>query len=125
MSNPTLTIIGRLIGVNELINSARTNKFGSAKQKKDQMAIVTAAILQNKEFRLLRFTSKVSVHMNCYEKDLRRDVDNVVGGAIKVIMDSLVENGILIDDSRKYVSKVVSEVFVDKDNPRIEITLIE
>jgi Holliday junction resolvase RusA-like endonuclease len=125
MSKETLTVYGRLIGMNDLINAARTNRFGSAKQKKDQMAIVTAAILQDKEFRNNRFLGKVTPHTTFYEPNDRKDCDNVIGGGCKIIFDSLVENKIIIDDSRKYVSSAVCNVYTDKDNPRIEITLIE
>lgn len=125
MSADVLTIQGRLIGVNELINAARTNRFGSAKQKHDQMDIVTKAILSDKEFRNNVYKSKVVVYIDFYERDLKRDADNVIGGGCKVAMDSLVENGILIDDSRKYVSRIVCEVLVDKLRPRIELRLKE
>lgn len=125
MSAEVLTIQGRLIGVNELINAARTNKFGSAKQKHDQMNIVTSAILADKEFWENRFENKVIAYIDFFEKSERRDCDNVIGGGCKIIFDSLVENGILIDDSRKYVSKVVCSVYTDKANPRIEVRPVE
>ena len=125
MSADVLTIQGRLIGVNELINSARTNKFGSAKQKHDQMDLVTAAILSDKEFRNNRYQGKVVAYIDFHEVSERRDCDNVIGGGCKIIFDSLVENGILVDDSRKYVSKVVCSVYTDKLHPRIELRLVE
>ena len=121
----TFTIQGRLIGMNEIIGAARNNRFGSASQKKSQMQIVTDAIQADKVFRNLRFEKKVVVYIKFIEPSGRRDCDNIISGGCKSLMDSLVLNRILIDDSQKYVTKIVSEVFVDKENPRIEVRLEE
>ena len=121
----TFTIQGRLISLNELIGAARNNKFGSASQKKSQMQIVTDAILCDEVFRKLRFENKVIVFIDCYEKDERRDFDGITSAAAKIILDALVNYGTLIDDSRKYVSLATYQVFTDKKNPRIEVTLKE
>lgn len=120
----TFTIQGRLVGMNEIIGAARNNRFGSASQKKSQMQIVTDAIQADEVFRNLRFEKKVAIHATYYEPNARRDIDNIISSA-KFWLDSLVNYGILPDDSQKYVTKIVSEVFVDKENPRIEVTLKE
>lgn len=120
----TFTIQGRLVGMNEIIGAARNNRFGSASQKKSQMQIVTDAIIADEVFRKLRFEKKVNIYVSFIEKSSRRDIDNITS-ANKFILDSIVNYGILIDDSQKYVTKIVSEVFVDKENPRIEVTLEE
>ena len=120
----TFTIQGRLVGMNEIIGAARNNRFGSASQKKSQMQIVTDAILADEVFRKLRFEKKVNIYVSFIEKSSRRDIDNITS-ANKFILDSIVNYGILIDDSQKYVTKIVSEVFVDKENPRIEVRLEE
>ena len=110
--------------MNEIIGAARNNRFGSASQKKSQMQIVTDAIIADEVFRKLRFEKKVNIYVSFIEKSSRRDIDNITS-ANKFILDSIVNYGILIDDSQKYVTKIVSEVFVDKENPRIEVTLKE
>ena len=120
----TFTIQGRLVGMNEIIGAARNNRFGSASQKKSQMQIVTDAIQADEVFRKLRFEKKVNIYVSFIEKSSRRDIDNITS-ANKFILDSIVNYGILIDDSQKYVTKIVSEVFVDKENPRIEVRLEE
>jgi len=120
----TFTIQGRLVGMNEIIGAARNNRFGSASQKKSQMKIVTDAIQADEVFRELRFEKKVNIYVSFIEKSSRRDIDNITS-ANKFILDSIVNYGILIDDSQKYVTKIVSEVFVDKKNPRIEVRLEE
>lgn len=52
---------------------------------------------------------------------MRRDEDNVMSAA-KFILDALQDMDIILNDSRKYVH-LTQEVFTDRDNPRIEITI--
>lgn len=58
------------------------------------------------------------------EKNKRRDVDNITF-ATKFIQDALVKQGIIIDDSQKYINQLRHDVKVDKEYPRIEVQLIE
>lgn len=57
-----------------------------------------------------------------FEKDYRRDTDNILGG-LKYILDGLVNAGIIVDNGRKYVDLSVNPVMVDRKNPRIEIEI--
>lgn len=52
---------------------------------------------------------------------MRRDEDNVMNAA-KFILDALQDIGLIQNDSRKYVH-LTQEVFTDRKNPRIEITI--
>ena len=66
--------------------------------------------------------SKAVVHIKYYFKDERdRDPDNYSG---KMLLDPLVREGILIDDSFKVVTLVLS-ADVDKNNKRTEIEITE
>lgn len=121
----SFTIKGRLIALNELIGAANRNRFGGNNLKKSQMQIVTDAIQADEMFRCLKFGKEVIVYINYYEKDVRRDFDGITSAGAKIILDALVNYGTLIDDSRKYVSHGVFDVFTDRKNPRIEVTLKE
>lgn len=66
----------------------------------------------------------VVIDITWYEKDARRDFDNITF-AQKFILDSLVQIKVLKDDSRKFVKRVNHDVQVDKDNPRIEVVIKE
>jgi Holliday junction resolvase RusA-like endonuclease len=72
-----------------------------------------------------QYDKPVIIEFDFYEKDERRDVDNVAGVAHKFILDSLVMKGILKDDSQKYVKGFVDKFHVDKKNPRIEVSIKE
>lgn len=121
--NSKLTIKGRLPSLNEVIATARGNKFAAARQKKD----LTRLIAMNAQVqRVPHYTGPVEIIFAWIEKDYRRDIDNVAGGGTKFVLDGLVQAGVLPDDSRVWVRKL-SHLFPmpDPDNPRIEIAIVE
>ena len=66
----------------------------------------------------------VIVKIDFYEKTKRRDVDNIIAGGSKVILDTLVNHKIIKDDSRKYVKQVHCDVY-DSDRDYAIVTLCE
>jgi Holliday junction resolvase RusA-like endonuclease len=121
--NARLTIPGRLPGLNELISNDRGNKFAAAKEKKTLTAWVAALARKQCPFIFIR---TVEITFAWYEKDERRDIDNVAAAGTKVILDGLVEASVLHDDGRKYV-RAIHHLFPapDKTNPRIEVHIVE
>lgn len=120
------TIDGRLSGTNEYINACRSNKYAGAEMKKRNQRIVKDSVFDmivNKQLKAPR-NFPVKFKIDYYEKDERRDADNVMFG-VKFILDSLVNMYILPDDSRKYVNAIESNVYTDRKNPRIEVEVIE
>lgn len=113
-------IHGRLLSLNDLIRDSRTHyqKANNAK-KKTQKEIM----LQLPKVKVIKYP--VEVWVTFFEPDNRRDCDGITGGGLKVLMDALVNKGILIDDSRKYVRQIHPLVYTDRNNPRIEIEIKE
>lgn len=111
----------RLAGLNEYTESNRSNPRKGNRVKHKEQQIVNMVI---RNAHLTPIHKPVVVNITWYEKDNRRDVDNITA-AKKFIMDSLVETKVLKDDSRRYVKQIVDTVHTDKDNPRIEVELIE
>ena len=95
-------IDGRLPSLNEYINAERSNRYKGAKLKKDP----------------------INVSIRWYEKDSRRDADNVFF-AVKFILDSLVSYGIIENDSQKYIKTIDNVISIDRDFPRIEVYINE
>src|SRR5690606_3819781 len=95
-----LVVKGRFIGLNDYTLASRSNRFQSAKIKKQQEALVIKAIREQKIQPITEFPLRI----NCiwYEKDLRRDIDNIVF-AKKFIFDALVQEKIIPDDNRKII----------------------
>lgn len=116
-----LIIPGRLPCMNDLIAANRLNKYaGAGVKKKTQRQII---LILQPQVQGQRFTEKVNIRIEYYEKDMRRDEDNVMSAA-KFILDALQDMDFILNDSRKYVH-LTQEVFTDRDNPRIEIEVNE
>ena len=112
-----LIIPGRLPCMNDLIAANRLNKYaGAGVKKKTQKEII---LILRPQVQGQRFTEKVNIRIEYYEKDMRRDEDNVMSAA-KFILDAMQDMDFIPNDSRKYVH-LTQEVFTDRDNPRIEI----
>ena len=113
----------RLSGLNEYIEACRRNPHAGAKMKERDQDFVSWHIRQE----LKRVTVKIPVRMvyRWYEKDRRRDLDNVSSYGRKVIQDALVETGILQNDGWKQITGFTDDFYVDKKYPRIEVELWE
>lgn len=116
-----LVIYGSLPGLNEYTKVSRGNKYASSTLKKETEQLIRFHI---KTQRIQPISCPVRLFINWYEKDMRRDADNIIF-AKKFILDALVAEGILMNDSRKYVVGFVEDVLVDKKNPRIEVELVD
>lgn len=115
-------IKGRMPGLNEYTKACRGNKFGAnSMKKKNEKAVQESAM----EYHVNKIEN-YPIHMiiRWYEPNNRRDIDNVTF-ATKFILDGLVKMGVLVDDSRKYISSINHNVFTDKENPRIEVEIME
>lgn len=115
-------IPGRLDGLNDYTKACRANAYGgnSVKQRNEKSVIIAA-----RQAKLNR-VNKYPVHLKIswYEKNSRRDVDNIIF-AQKFILDALVKIDVLENDSQKYVKGIAHEVAVNKEFPHIEVEIIE
>lgn len=119
----SFTVLGRLPGLNEYTSACRTHQQKGARMKREAQQKVE--LLARYQLRGLQIHNPVKLHYHFYEKDRRRDMDNVSGFARKVIQDALVEVGILENDGWKNI-KGSTELFdVDAQCPRIEIEIEE
>ena len=118
----TFTIYGRLPGLNEYIDAERSNRYKAAAMKRDCETLV---ILSARKLGRWKAKGPVVLHYRWFERDRRRDLDNICGYGHKVIQDSLVKAKYLPNDGQKWVVGMTDEFCVDKGNPRIEITIEE
>lgn len=88
----------KLPSLNEYINACRSNRFQGGKMKKDLENDIGVYIAK-----LPKFEKPVKIHFHWVEGNKRRDLDNVAF-AKKFILDSMVKNGKLKDDNRKFVT---------------------
>ena len=96
-----MIIPGRLDNLNDYINAERTNRYKGAKVKgRNQERAFQEACIQLGDVQIKR---PVKMIYRWYEKDQRRDLDNISSFGRKVIQDALVEAEILPDDGWKYI----------------------
>jgi Holliday junction resolvase RusA-like endonuclease len=115
-----LTIPGRLPGLNDMIDAARASLYKSAEMKQ----IYTDLVAWYAKSARLPHVVRADFIITWYEKDRKRDKDNIQAGQ-KFIFDGLVEAGVLKNDGWKQVGDVTHRIRVDSSNPRIEVELIE
>jgi len=115
----TYTIPGRLISLNKYINLQRANKWGGASVKKAETERCAWACKK-----LPVITKKVDVIIDWYVPSKREDKDNIIF-AKKFLLDGLVEAGKLKNDGWSEIGAFTEDVLIDKQNPRIEVSLRE
>ena len=76
------------------------------------------------QLRGVHINRQVDLNYHYFEL-ISRDKDNVSAYARKVVQDSLVLAGVLDNDGWKNVHNSSDEFDVDKDMPRIEVTIVE
>lgn len=72
-----------------------------------------------------RIQNKIIIEYVFYEENKRRDLDNIAGYFHKIFQDALVDAGIIKNDNWAHIVGFRDDFFVDRNNPRIEINLIE
>lgn len=113
-------IPGRLPSLNEQFKVGRWRFTASRKRQASKRMVgdwINAA-------KVPEFKVPVDITIRWVEKDRRRDYDNISSGA-KVLIDALVITGRIPNDTRRWVYPIVNEFAIDKDNPRIEVTIVE
>lgn len=114
-----LVIPGELPSTNDMTKANRYNRYTGGEQKKnhtEQIAWIAKGYP--------RISKKVDLVVTWYCKDRKRDPDNIDGG-IKFILDGLVTAGVLVNDGWKNIGDITHRHRVDRDNPRVEVELIE
>lgn len=118
-----LVIPGKLHSLNEYISACRRNPHVGAKMKKDDQTQVEWFI--RSQLRGVRFKTPVRMDYTWFEKNKKRDLDNVSSYGRKVIQDALVHCGVITDDSWKQVTGFSDRFYVDRLEPRIEVEIVE
>ena len=116
------TIPGRLASLNDYTASCRSNAHVGNAMKKKQERLITDALTAQQVKPVENYP--VILNIIWYESSERRDVDNITF-AVKFIMDALKACGVIVDDSRRYVTGINHTVKTDKSNPRIEVEIKE
>ena len=120
MTELLITIPGRLPGMNEYQMACRSHWSNGAKMKSDAQQICELYMAKAKRKKV--HFEKADISIVWYEKNKRRDKDNISFGR-KFIFDALQSMGILDNDGWGQIAEIRERFEVDKGNPRIEILL--
>ncbi len=118
MAKYVIIIEGELTDLNKFIETERRNRYDGARMKKENTEYVqwkTKGIPPINSYPL-------HVHMVWYTKDEKIDPDNTAF-AKKFILDALVKNKILRNDSRKHITGFSDDFEVDRKRPRVVVSL--
>lgn len=118
-------IKGRLAGANEIKSADRSHWSIGAKLKKDTVDVCRWHIMFARKGLDGPLLHPAVVSFAWIEPNGKRDLDNISSGQ-KAILDALVLCGVLRNDTRRWVRKLVHD-FPDPDpvNPRIEVVVEE
>lgn len=114
-----ITIPGEFPTLNEIIKVSKSHFMAYANQKK-KYTDLTILTVRNKP----KVKTKSDYIFTWYRKTKRTDPDNIQVGT-KYILDGLVDAGIIENDGWNQVNSIKHYFNVDKDNPRVEIKIIE
>lgn len=117
----TLIISGRLDNLNDYIRAIDVNRHEGSKLKKKNQNKVIAEIYE--QLGRLRIKKPVVMRYRWYEKDRRRDLDNISSFGRKVIQDALVSTRVIENDGWKEIRGFSDEFYIDQKNPRIEVEI--
>lgn len=118
-----LVIPGPLPGLNDYIAAERSHRQKAANLKRNTQRVVE--MCAKKQLRGFRPKGPVRMAYTWYERDRRRDKDNISSFGRKVIQDGLVKSGVLQNDGWANIDGFSDRFKVDKKNPRVEIEIEE
>ena len=112
-----------LPGLNEYITALDKNRYtGAALKKEAQSRVEWCAKVQLRRFRP---AGQVYMRYTWFERNRRRDKDNISSFGRKVIQDGLVKAGILRNDGWAQIEGFSDEFRVDPKRPRVEVEIEE
>ncbi len=95
--------------LNEMIRTARGNKYAAAAQKKKYTNMVAWEIMAQTP--TVSFEA-ISLDITWIETKKKRDPDNVFAGGLKHLMDGIVAADVIKDDDRDHVASITNRIAV-------------
>lgn len=113
-------IDGTLPSMNQIVAEAKIHhsKYADTKRQYTEMVAWSAKTAK------LPKMERVRLFIDWHYPDKLLDPDNIRAG-IKFILDGLVMAGILPNDGWKQIAGFKDEFHVDRENPRVEVSLVE
>lgn len=122
MENFGFEIPFRLPGLNEYIDSCRTNRYKGAKMK-EEVEESLLWVMQSVKRMKIKIECPVFIHFIWHEQTRRRDKDNVAF-AKKFILDAMQKSGMLPNDNNRYILGF-SDSFVYGEGDKVRVIISE
>lgn len=118
-----LIIPGTLPNLNDYITAERTSRYKAASMKRQAEQVVILAA--KRHLRGVKFDRPVTMRYTWFERNRRRDMDNISSFGRKVIQDALVRAGVLKNDGWADIERFEDCFAVDAKHPRIEVEIYD
>ena len=114
-----LIIPGELATMNEIIAKSKSHYavYSKLKKRHTENVIAEAAGLEPVE--------KAHFVFSWHCRNKRKDPDNIAAGGTKMILDGLVEAGVMKNDGWGDVASITHHFYQDKERPRVEVEIYE
>lgn len=114
----------RLPSMNDVIAANRANKYNGAKLKRETEELIGQYInVARYRGQLKPVDYPVILDIKWHERTKKRDADNI-HSSVKFILDALQKQGIIVNDSRRYVKQIFHTI-IDDDKDYVEILLVK
>lgn len=121
-----VTVLGQLSGLNELLagriyipkNKRYVNRV---KQNNDRQCIFYI----REQLKGVKIEKPIAIHYDIYAQDKRHDRMNLASATDKSFQDALQLCGIIKNDGWDDVIDITFNFYIDRENPRTEVTIIE
>lgn len=117
-SYPKVTIYGDVVSKSNQYRIITINGHASLKKSDAVKEFEKKFYLQN-PLRNANITGFFEIYLDAYFSSNRKDLD----GAFKLVLDTLQSSGTIKND--RNCVKIQAQKFVDRNNPRIEFTIVE
>lgn len=116
-SYPKVTIYGDVVSKSNQYRIIKIGGHASLKKSDAVKKFEKAFFLQN-SLRNANITDFFEIYLDAYFSSNRKDLD----GAFKLVLDALQASSTIKND--RQCVKIVANKYVDKNNPRIEFTIV-
>lgn len=118
-----LWIPGPLPGLNDLIAAAKGSGGRGAAYARLKREWTEAVWAHAKSQRVPAFPRRVVLEFRWFERDRRRDPDNVAAGGRKLVLDGLVMAGVLQGDGWRWIQRWTDSFDVRPDRPGVAVQI--
>ncbi len=114
-----LKVRGNLPDLNTIIAASKKHWSSYSRLKRDATSLVCLSCKEQG----IKPVKSADFDFFWFCESRRKDKDNISAGGRKMILDGLVDAGVIKDDGWSYVGDFQDIFSIDKDDPRVEVVI--